>query len=149
MTSLFDLPESSGGVLVSGGSIANQIAVVTARSRFGEDFGNGVIYASTRSHHSIEKAARIAGISTNVSGWSTPMAIAASLHRNGPRAHPTEPGRAGLARTTPPWSEPVSRRTRPDAGPGRTNGRPTWDSARSPVDRSAAAVRGGVPSRSW
>ncbi len=64
MTALFGLPDMAGGVLVSGGSIANQIAVVTARSRFGDDFADGVIYASTRSHHSVEKAARIAGIST-------------------------------------------------------------------------------------
>lgn len=35
-------------------------------------------------------------------------------------------GCPSMARTTPPWSSPVSRRTRPDAGPGRTNGRPTW-----------------------
>lgn len=63
MTTLFGLPQSAGGLLVSGGSIANQIAVVTARSRFGDDFSDGVIYASTRAHHSVEKAARIAGIS--------------------------------------------------------------------------------------
>lgn len=63
MAALFHLGDSAGGVLVSGGSIANQIAVVTARSRFGDDFSDGVIYASTRAHHSIEKAARIAGIS--------------------------------------------------------------------------------------
>ena len=63
MTRLFGLPNTAGGVLVSGGSIANLIAVVTARSRLGDDFSDGVIYASTRSHHSIEKAARIAGIS--------------------------------------------------------------------------------------
>lgn len=63
MAALFGLPQSAGGLLVSGGSIANQIAVVTARSRFGDDFSDGVIYASTRAHHSVEKAARIAGIS--------------------------------------------------------------------------------------
>lgn len=49
-------------MLFSGGSIANLTAVVTARSQLGEDFDGGVIYASARSHHSIEKAARIAGI---------------------------------------------------------------------------------------
>jgi len=62
MTALFGLPEGSGGVLFSGGSIANLTAVVAARSRLGEDFGDGVLYTSVRSHHSIEKAARIAGI---------------------------------------------------------------------------------------
>jgi aromatic-L-amino-acid decarboxylase len=65
MTSLFGLPQGSGGVLFSGGSIANLTAVVAARTRLGEDFGDGVLYTSTRSHHSIEKAARIAGISSN------------------------------------------------------------------------------------
>lgn len=65
MIQLFGLPSSSQGVLTSGGSIANQIAVVTARSRFGDEFRDGVIYLSTRAHHSIEKAARIAGISAS------------------------------------------------------------------------------------
>ena len=62
MISLFGLPDGSGGVLFSGGSIANLTAVVTARSRLGEYFDDGVLYTSARSHHSIEKAARIAGI---------------------------------------------------------------------------------------
>jgi aromatic-L-amino-acid decarboxylase len=62
MTSLFGLPEGSGGILLSGGSQANLTAVVTARERLGEDFNDGVIYTSERSHHSIAKAARIAGV---------------------------------------------------------------------------------------
>ncbi len=65
MTDLFGLPSSAGGVLVSGGSIANLIAVVTARSRLGDHFADGVIYTSTGTHHSIHKAARIAGISAS------------------------------------------------------------------------------------
>jgi aromatic-L-amino-acid decarboxylase len=64
MTSLFGLPDGSGGILLSGGSQANLTAVVTARERLGEDFGDGIIYASERSHHSITKAARIAGIAS-------------------------------------------------------------------------------------
>jgi aromatic-L-amino-acid decarboxylase len=64
MTSLFGLPQSSGGVLLSGGSVANLTAVVAARERLGEDFGGGVIYTSERSHHSIVKAARIAGVAS-------------------------------------------------------------------------------------
>ena len=63
MAGLFGLPDGSGGVLLSGGSIANLTAMVTARTRLGEDFGAGVVYTSEWSHHSIEKAARIAGIS--------------------------------------------------------------------------------------
>ncbi|MDW3218610.1 MAG: aminotransferase class V-fold PLP-dependent enzyme [Acidimicrobiales bacterium] len=65
MVELFGLPTTGGGVLLSGGSIANQVAVVTARSRLGDDFRDGVVYCSTRTHHSVEKAARIAGINTD------------------------------------------------------------------------------------
>lgn len=65
MVELFGLPTTGGGVLLSGGSIANQVAVVTARSRLGDDFRDGVVYCSTRTHHSVAKAARIAGINTD------------------------------------------------------------------------------------
>ncbi len=62
MVELFGLPSTAGGVLLSGGSIANLTATVAARSRFGEDFSKGILYTSDRAHHSVEKAARIAGI---------------------------------------------------------------------------------------
>lgn len=65
MIELFGLPSSAGGVLFSGGSIANLTATVAARSQFGEDFSMGVVYTSDRAHHSVEKAARIAGIASN------------------------------------------------------------------------------------
>lgn len=64
MVELFGMPSTAGGVLFSGGSIANLTATVAARSRFGEDFSLGVVYTSDRAHHSVEKAARIAGIAT-------------------------------------------------------------------------------------
>lgn len=64
-TSVFGLPETAGGILLSGGSIANLTAVVTARSRFGDDFAEGVLYTSDRAHHSIAKAAHIAGVAPN------------------------------------------------------------------------------------
>ncbi len=52
----------AGGVLTSGGSIANLAAVVAARhDRLGEDFSRGVIFVSSQAHHSVRKAARIAG----------------------------------------------------------------------------------------
>ncbi|TKC95232.1 pyridoxal phosphate-dependent decarboxylase family protein [Polyangium fumosum] len=53
---------SSGGWLCSGGSIANLAAVVAAReAKLGEAFEGGVLYTSEGGHHSISKAARIAG----------------------------------------------------------------------------------------
>jgi len=62
MCDVFDLPEAASGVLFSGGSTANFTATVAARSRLGDDFGHGVVYASERSHHSVVKSARLAGI---------------------------------------------------------------------------------------
>ena len=71
IASLFGLPPTAGGLLLSGGSMANLTAVVTARSRLADGavdgradgrFDHGVIYTSARSHHSVAKAARIAGI---------------------------------------------------------------------------------------
>lgn len=56
------LPETAGGVLTSGGSLANFIAVVTARrERLPPDFLRGVIYTSSEAHHSVLKAALLAG----------------------------------------------------------------------------------------
>lgn len=56
------LPAGAGGVLTSGGSIANLVAVVTARrERLPPDFLRGVLYASEHAHHSVRKAALIAG----------------------------------------------------------------------------------------
>ena len=55
----------TGGVLTTGGSVANFTAVVTARrARLPEDFLSGVIYCSDQVHHSITKAASLAGFST-------------------------------------------------------------------------------------
>ena len=55
-------PETSRGVLTTGGSLANFSAVVTARrERLPEDFLAGTIYASDQVHHSIQKAAMLAG----------------------------------------------------------------------------------------
>ena len=62
MTSLFDLGRSASGVLLSGGSMANFTGVVASRTaRLGDEFGNGVVYVTRHTHHSVEKAARIAG----------------------------------------------------------------------------------------
>ena len=56
------LPESAGGLFVSGGSMANLTALAAARHRLlGEDFGRAVIYASDQAHSSIERGARVLG----------------------------------------------------------------------------------------
>jgi aromatic-L-amino-acid decarboxylase len=62
------LPEHAGGVLTSGGSMANLSAVVTARhARLGEDFTDGTVYVTAHAHQSLAKACRIAGLrSANV-----------------------------------------------------------------------------------
>ena len=55
-------PKTARGLLLSGGSLANFSALVVARhDRLPENFLHGVIYASTETHHSIPKAARMAG----------------------------------------------------------------------------------------
>lgn len=67
---LLGLPAEAGGILLSGGSLANQTAIVTARARLGGDPGNGTgadpaastMYVSERVHHSVVKAARLAGV---------------------------------------------------------------------------------------
>lgn len=57
---------ASRGLLTSGGSLANLCAVVAARHHhLGDtgDFRAATVYASEQAHHSVAKAARIAGIS--------------------------------------------------------------------------------------
>jgi aromatic-L-amino-acid/L-tryptophan decarboxylase len=59
---LFGLPAGSGGILTSGGSMANFSAIVTARhALLGEDFLDGTLYASDQTHASVAKAAVLAG----------------------------------------------------------------------------------------
>ncbi len=54
--------EAAGGILTSGGSVANLVALVTARrERLPPNFLGGIIYASSHAHHSVRKAALIAG----------------------------------------------------------------------------------------
>jgi len=55
-------PESAGGFLTSGGSLANFSAVVAARhERLPENFLKGTLYVSDQGHHCIRKAALLAG----------------------------------------------------------------------------------------
>ncbi len=56
------LPAGSGGVLTSGGSLANLTAIVTARrTRLPENFLSGRLYCSDQIHHSFQKSAILAG----------------------------------------------------------------------------------------
>jgi aromatic-L-amino-acid decarboxylase len=56
-------PPGTRGVFTTGGSMANFNAIVCAREqRVGADIRRGVLYTSTQAHHSIGKAARLAGI---------------------------------------------------------------------------------------
>ncbi|MGZ7081485.1 MAG: pyridoxal phosphate-dependent decarboxylase family protein, partial [Thermoanaerobaculia bacterium] len=55
-------PATAGGVLTTGGSLANFSAIVTARkSLLGDDFMKGTLYCSDQVHHSFQKSANLAG----------------------------------------------------------------------------------------
>ncbi|HEX8872354.1 MAG TPA: aminotransferase class I/II-fold pyridoxal phosphate-dependent enzyme [Candidatus Acidoferrum sp.] len=56
-------PESAGGTFLSGGSLANLSALVTARDALlrPEEFARGVVYGSDQTHSSIARALRILG----------------------------------------------------------------------------------------
>lgn len=59
---MIGFPEEAGGILTSGGSISALTALITARrERLPENFLSGVIYLSDQAHHSLEKAALLAG----------------------------------------------------------------------------------------
>jgi aromatic-L-amino-acid decarboxylase len=56
------LPPDAGGILTSGGSLSNFSALLAARrEKLPEDFLSGTLYASDQAHHSIAKAAMLAG----------------------------------------------------------------------------------------
>lgn len=56
--------DKAAGVLTTGGSVANFTAVVTARrAMLPEDFLCGVLFCSDQTHHSVLKAANLAGFS--------------------------------------------------------------------------------------
>jgi aromatic-L-amino-acid decarboxylase len=59
---ILGFPGTAGGVLTSGGSLANFTAVVTARrAMLPDDFLRGTLYCSNQIHHSFQKAASLAG----------------------------------------------------------------------------------------
>ncbi len=54
--------KGSGGVLTTGGSLANLIAIVTARKDLlGDDFGSATLYCGDQTHHAFQKSASLAG----------------------------------------------------------------------------------------
>lgn len=56
-------PESSRGILTSGGSLANFSGVAAARKHLlGDEISSGILYASNQTHHSVMKVALLAGI---------------------------------------------------------------------------------------
>jgi aromatic-L-amino-acid decarboxylase len=65
MAGIVGYPETAGGNLTSGGSIAGLIGVVAAREARqlrARDIERSVIYTTKQVHHSMEKAIRIAGL---------------------------------------------------------------------------------------
>ncbi len=85
MAELVGFPETAGGNLASGGSVANLIAVVTAREARGVravDVPRTVAYGTDQTHHCVAKALHIAGLGEAV--WrSVPMD---STYRMDPQA---------------------------------------------------------------
>jgi glutamate/tyrosine decarboxylase-like PLP-dependent enzyme len=56
------MPETAGGTLVSGGSVANLTGLILAREeRLGDMREDGVIYTSELAHSSVDRAARVLG----------------------------------------------------------------------------------------
>lgn len=61
-SSIVGYPEEARGILTTGGSLANFTALVTARRNLlPENFLSGTLYASDQVHHSVVKAAMLAG----------------------------------------------------------------------------------------
>jgi aromatic-L-amino-acid decarboxylase len=53
----------SGGVLTSGGSLANLTAIIAARrALLGDDFRSATLYCGDQTHHAFQKAAILAGV---------------------------------------------------------------------------------------
>jgi len=65
MSGIVGYPLDAAGNLTTGGSLANLIAIVTARDAQNikaKDIERSVIYLSEQAHHSVDKAIRIAGL---------------------------------------------------------------------------------------
>lgn len=65
IASLVGYPETAGGNLASGGSVAGLTAVIAAREAHGlrgADFHRAVVYVSDQAHYSVRKAVHLAGV---------------------------------------------------------------------------------------
>ena len=62
LASVLGLPSEAEGLLLSGGSLANQTAIVCARDHGDFAPDRSVAYLSERAHHSLPKAMRLCGI---------------------------------------------------------------------------------------
>ena len=63
---LCGLPESAGGLFVSGGSMANLTCLAVARQvRLGERMSGAVVYFSDQTHSSVERALRVLGFASD------------------------------------------------------------------------------------
>jgi len=97
LAGLFGLPPATEGLLLSGGSLANQTAIVCARDHGGFAPDRSVAYLSERAHHSLPKAMRLCGIppgcirtiGATALGRIDPQALAAAIERDRARGrHP-------------------------------------------------------------
>lgn len=60
---MLGMPGTAGGLLMTGGSLANLVATITARrEKLPPNFLQGTLYTSEEVHHSVLKAALLAGI---------------------------------------------------------------------------------------
>jgi aromatic-L-amino-acid/L-tryptophan decarboxylase len=65
LSDMFEYPPETLGILTSGGSLANFSAIVTARKALlSQDFLDGTLYTSEQAHHSVVRAAMLAGFPT-------------------------------------------------------------------------------------
>jgi aromatic-L-amino-acid/L-tryptophan decarboxylase len=62
LAELMMMPPGAEGLLLSGGSLANQTAIVCAREQRAFDAGSSIVYLSERAHHSLHKALHLCGI---------------------------------------------------------------------------------------
>ena len=127
---MLGLPPGAGGILTTGGSLANLIAVITARrERLPPDFLRGVAYASEEAHHSVRKAALLAGLLPRARARHPTIPTPASGCASTRSPRPSPPDRAaGLSPFTPRGQRRHDQHRRRRA---TSEGSPTWRRARA------------------